>query len=45
MSISKPYKTFAIESPTKTISQYLSKIFAIFFEYAVKLTIFDFFFY
>ena len=39
-----PYKTLATESPTRTISQWLSKIVAIFFEYAVKLTILDLFF-
>ena len=37
--------TLAIESPTNIISQYLSKIFAMLFEYAVKQTIFDFFFF
>ena len=36
--------TFAIESPTNTMSTYLSKIFAILLEYAVKLTILDLFF-
>ena len=36
--------TFAIESPTKTMSTCLSNIFAIFLEYAVKQTILDLFF-
>ena len=33
-----PYKTIPNESPTKIISQYLSKISAVTFEYAVKQT-------